>query len=156
MKPHRKKKHYEEMMVRMTKAIEAGFYLEAIWYAYAILEDRMIAILHRSGGAHDKKKKLFQYFGHKLNIINNRRKQDSLLRVYFPDASIAALTSWKDKRNDLMHAMANAAIPLTDIDKQAHLLAQDGKTLVKDTCRCARLLGRNRHQVSIPMTPFPY
>jgi hypothetical protein len=50
-----KKRHYERMIERMTRAIQNEAYLEAMLYAYAVLEDRMIAILHRSGGAHLKK-----------------------------------------------------------------------------------------------------
>jgi|ERR1051326_3116591 hypothetical protein len=154
----RKKKHYEEMMVRMTRAIEREFYLEASWYAYAILEDRMIAILHRSGGAHEKKHKtkLMRNFGRKLEVIDKRRKRDSLLKVNFSDSSIKALKTWKDERNDLMHAMANAAIPLSTIDTKARLLATNGRVLVKEMCRAQRRLKKHRHQIPTPAKPFPY
>jgi hypothetical protein len=148
--PHRKKKHYEELMVRMTKAIEAKFYLEASWYAYSILEDRMISALMASGGAHDSRKKLFRTLGRKIGIIEDRAKKDSLLRAYFDAPLIAALTQWKNERDALMHAMADAATPLQVVDKQAYLLATHGKDLVKTACRNVRLLKRNRHQIPIP------
>lgn len=151
--PHRKKKHYEEMMFRMTLAIKAKFYLEASWYAYSILEDRMIAALHRSGGAFDSRKRLFRTLGRKLDIINCRRLKDALLKVYFDDSLMDDLKTWKDDRDDLMHAMANAATPLTEIDKKSNLLATRGQALVKSACRAARLLKRNRHKIKVPRKP---
>jgi len=71
--PHRKKRHYEELMVRMTKAIAAKFHLEAAWYAYSILEDRMTAALMASGGARDSHNKPFRTLGRKIGIISDRQ-----------------------------------------------------------------------------------
>jgi len=147
---HRKKKHYEEMMVRMTKAIEAHYCLEASWYAYSIIEDRMIAVLMATGGAVDARGKLYRNLGRKLDVIKERAKKDTLLRAYFDSAVVAAITKWKDERNTLMHAMANASVPLADIDTQTLLLATNGKELVKTVCRVTRLLRRNRHKIPVP------
>ena len=41
---------YREFMSRMNAADQAGNYLEASWYAYAILEDRLRSLLRSSGG----------------------------------------------------------------------------------------------------------
>ena len=151
--PHRKKKHYEELMVRMTKAIAAEFYLEAGWYASAIIEDRLVAVLKRSGGALDSKNKPIRMLGPKLNLIRERRKTDALVRVYFPDEILNAIDKWKNERNDLMHAMADASIPLPELDKTAYLLATQGQVLVKSVCRHARQLKNNRHQIPVPAVP---
>lgn len=156
--PHPKKKHYEELMIRMTRAITTHNCLEASWYSYAVLEDRLIAILSASGGAHEKNKpsKLMRNFGRRLRVIDERRKKDNLLKAYFPDSLISTLTKWKNERNDLMHAMANAAVPLSDIDKLAYLLATNGQKHVKEVCRVTRLLKRNRTQIPVPAKPYPY
>ena len=145
-------------MVRMSKAITANYYLEASWYAYAVLEDRLIAILSASGGAHEKNKpsRIMRNFGRKLDVIDQRRIRDSLLAVYFSDSLMTGLRNWKNERNDLMHAMADASVPLTDIDRLAHLLAIDGRNHVKEVCRATRLLKRNRTRIAIPTKPVPY
>ncbi len=149
-KPHRKKKHYEELMVRMTKAILAEFYLEASWYAYAIVEDRLVAVLKRSGGALDAGGNAIRMLGPKLKLIRARRKKDALLQAYFPEAILGSIDTWKDERNDLMHAMADASAPLAEIDKRAYLLATRGQELVKSVCRHQRQLKNNRHKIPVP------
>lgn len=153
MKVHRKKKHYEELMVRMTKAIAAEFYLQAGWYAYAILEDRLVAVLKRSGGATNDNGTPIKMLGPKLKTIVRRRSSDPLLRVYFDSTLIDAIDKWKNERNTLMHAMADAATPMNKLDEQARLLATRGKELIKSVCRHARQLKNNRHKIPVASIP---
>jgi hypothetical protein len=48
-KPHPKAKHYTALLKKMEAATAAGFYLEASWIAYAILEDRLVAAMLCAG-----------------------------------------------------------------------------------------------------------
>ena len=41
--------NYKEQMGRLKKALSQGFYLEAIFIEYAILEDRLESVLRHSG-----------------------------------------------------------------------------------------------------------
>ena len=41
--------NYKEQMGRLSKALTQGFFLEAIFIEYAILEDRLESILRHSG-----------------------------------------------------------------------------------------------------------
>ena len=137
-------------MVRMTKAIVAEFYLEASWYAYAIIEDRLVAVLKRSGGVLDSDGNPVRMLGPKLKLIRKRRKKDILLQAYFPEAVLGNIDTWKEERNDLMHAMADASASLPEIDKRAYLMATRGQELVKSVCRHQRQLRNNRHQIPVP------
>jgi hypothetical protein len=139
----------------MTASRCGGHPLEAIWYAYAIIEDRLISVLHNSGGAYENPKKLYRNLGRKLDIVDKRRKRDALLKAYFSNDLITSIKRWKDQRNGLIHAMACAALPMTDLDSQSVTLAVDGDKLAFDMCRQARLLKRNRKKVAIPAKPFP-
>ena len=45
-----KRELYEELYERMNTAHDAGFNLEASWFAYAVIEDRLLSLLRNSGG----------------------------------------------------------------------------------------------------------
>ena len=50
-----KQKLYQHLMKRMDQAVEHGRDVEAGWYAYAVLEDRLRSMLRQSGGEGQKK-----------------------------------------------------------------------------------------------------
>jgi len=140
----------------MQEAIAAEFYLEASWIAYAILEDRLIAAMLSTGGATDKKGKPVKMMGPKITILKKRRQRDKLLDVNFPQSWLDDLTRWTDRRNKLMHTMADATVNFARLQRDAKKLAITGDPLVFDACRQTRRLRKHRHQVSIPKKPFPY
>jgi len=154
--PPSKFSHYKAMIERMKAASAAGYHLEASWYAYAIIEDRLISILHNSGGAYERPGLLFRNMGTKIGIVLKRKKKDSLLEAYFPDTTTDELVKWKNERNDLMHAMGDGTSPIADIDTEIQKLSEDGEKLAHTYCRQARLLKRNRAKVAVPAKPFPY
>lgn len=41
---------YKTFMSRMDAAYDARMYLKSSWYAYAVLEDRLVSLLRNSGG----------------------------------------------------------------------------------------------------------
>lgn len=155
-KPHRKAKHYNALLQKMGAAIAAGYFFEASWIEYAILEDRLVAVMLATGGATDRKGKRVIMMGPKITFLKKRRRRDKLLGANFPKVWLDRLSRWKDRRNRLMHAMANATLSFPRVQLSAKRLAIAGDPLVYDACRQARRLKKHRHKVSIPKKPFPY
>jgi hypothetical protein len=146
-----KLKHYELLMSRMDAAYAANFYLEASWFAYTILEDRLVSALRQSGGANYANHKPIKMLGKKMQEIELRKKKDSLLAVYFDKTLMDRIHKWKEERNDLTHAMADGVKTMAQVDKMAYLLSQNAKALVKDVAAAARVLKANRHKIPVPV-----
>lgn len=155
-KAHPKAKHYTALLQKMDAAMAAKYYLEASWIAYAILEDRPVAVLLNTGGATDKNGNAVRMLGPKITFIRKRRRRDKLLGANFSRSWLDKLTRWKDRRNKLMHAMANATVSFARIELAAKRLAVAGDPLVYDACRQMRRLKKHRGKVAIPRKPFPY
>lgn len=139
---------YREFMARMKAADEAGNYLEASWYAYAILEDRLRSLLRSSGGEGKGKVaggKPIRMMGPKLEELKWRAKSDSLLAA---NLDYTGIKKWKEDRNDLTHAMADASLTLAQIDAAAKKLAQDGAELVRTVSAACRRVKTHRDKVA--------
>lgn len=133
---------FETFHDRMNDAIEKGFYLEASWYAYALLEDRLISMLRQSGGVcKSGSNKPITMLGPKLGELMSRAGTDKLLSENLPATQI---NDWKNERNDLMHAMAEGTMTQAEIDKKAYLLALQGRELVKEVSAAAMRLKKHR------------
>ena len=138
---------YQTFMTRMTAAITGCNYLEASWYAYAVLEDRLQSMLRNSGGAGvGGKGKPIKMMGPKLKELAHRAKKDALLKANFEHDR---LDTWKHERNNLMHAMADASMSLPDIDVAAKKLAEDGSALVREYSAACRRLKAHRAKVAV-------
>jgi hypothetical protein len=149
VKKHPKKSHYEQLIARASSAIRSEFYLDASWYVYGLLEDRLVAALMASGGARDPQGNKIMMMGRKLRLLKSRAKNDPLLGAYFPDALFDDISRWKDARNRLMHDIGDARTPIPQLDKAGYLLATSGRELLKVVCRAVRLLKRNRHHIPV-------
>ncbi|WP_299966032.1 hypothetical protein [uncultured Roseobacter sp.] len=136
---------FEGFHDRMNDAISKNFCLEASWYAYAILEDRLVSMLRQSGGIGvNGSQTAIKMLGPKLRELRSRARTDRLLAENFPETRISA---WSNERNDLMHAMAEGTLTQTEIDKKAYLLATQGRDLVKDVSAAAMRLKKHRAKV---------
>jgi hypothetical protein len=155
-KSHPKAKHYTALLKKMSAAIAAEYYLEASWIAYAILEDRLVAVMLGTGGATEKNGNRVRMLGRKITFVRKRRRRDKLLGANFSKAWLNRLTRWKDQRNKLMHAMANATVSFGRIELAAKRLAIAGDPLVYDACRQTRRLKKHRSKIAVPKKPFPY
>jgi len=147
MSSQSKREHYNELMDRMDNAHNLEFYLEASWFAYTVLEDRLLSALRNSGGANYSNHRPIRMLGKKMQEINARKKKDKLLSAYFTDQLMDNIHKWKEERNDLTHAMADGTKNITDVDKAAYLLSTNAKKLVKDVCNAAILLKKHRDKV---------
>jgi hypothetical protein len=143
-----KHEHYEQLMASMTAAHTAEYYLEASWFAYTILEDRLLSALQQSGGATYKNHRPIRMLGKKMQEISLRKRNDKLLAAYFSDPLMTRIHQWKEDRNDLTHAMADGTKTIAEVKKAAYLLSTSAKSLVRDVASAARLLKKHRPKVA--------
>ena len=139
--------HYKILMHKMNEAHEHKFYLEASWFAFAIVEDRLVSTLRQSGGTTDSQNQEIRMLGRKMGVISQRKRNDSLLAAYFTDELMGEIDVWKDKRNDLAHALAVGSQSIEDILTTAENLSEEAKDLVNKVCAAARLLKKHRDKV---------
>lgn len=145
-----KQELYKTFMSRIDSSYKASMYLEASWYIYAVLEDRLVSLLRNSGGVGEKNSgtggKPIRMMGPKLKELSRRAKKDKLLKENF---EYDKLNAWKESRNNLMHAMGDATMPINEIDAAAKQLSEDGRALVREYASACRRLKKHRDKVSV-------
>jgi hypothetical protein len=144
-----KTKLYKKLISRMDEAVNSGNDVEAAWYAYAVLEDRLRSMLRQSGGDGEKKGKgkPIRMMGPKIVELKKRSQKDSLLANCF---AFDPLNDWKNDRNNLVHAMADGQHDIIEIDELASKLAKEGVALARIYSTNARRLKANRAKVTLP------
>ncbi len=123
--------NYKEQFKRLRKALTNGFYLEAVFIEYAILEDRTESVLKHAGiwDTYLKKRRgndptidsKVKYI--KSQALSNRK---SILFKYFSDDLLDDILAWKDDRNRLIHALLKQQFAHNEIKE----LAEQGNNLV--------------------------
>lgn len=122
--------NYKVQSQRLKKAMEYGFLLEAVFIEYAMIEDRTEAILRYEGN--DIKSDNHVSIDRKIRKIKKiAEEKKSLAKKYFKEEFLDELIIWKDKRNQIMHAMMKQALTTEGLLE----LAEDGQRLVKDLNR---------------------
>ena len=131
---------YKNLIKQIDDALENEYYFEASWIAYAILEDRLISILKKSGGANNAKGNEIRMMGPKIEQINERISDCLNLRKALMPDMLEGLKNWKNNRDRLMHAMANEDLSISEIEELAKDLAITGRKWVSQLCSaCYRL-----------------
>ncbi|MFJ2527489.1 hypothetical protein [Pseudomonas helmanticensis] len=125
---------YSELLARMDEAIKEEYFLEANWIAYSILEDRLTSILKESGGGHEK----IRMLGPKLIEIKARSIDNLNMRKAFFGDMFIKVELWKNKRNELMHAMADESKTTAQIDTDSMTLAIEGNEITRTLCAACR------------------
>lgn len=145
---NQKRELYEGFHERMSAASKSGFHLEASWYCYAMIEDRLSSLLKNTGGiGRNGSARPIRMLGKKLEELNNRATSDELLKSCLPSQEVH---DWKENRNSLMHAMADGSLSLSEIEKQAYLLTLSGEKLIKNLSAAAMRLKKHRSKVASP------
>ena len=104
---------YKTMHDNLTKAMRNSFYYEAIFIEYAILEDRLRALLLYAGIPTEKDGKEHK-ISKKISMIQSRLEyQAKYIRGRLPLEMLEQLRDWINRRNALIHNMAN--IPYDDV-----------------------------------------
>ena len=114
-------------MVRLKKAFNSGFYLEAIFIEYAVIEDRLESMLRHSGKFNPRPN---EHWGieRKLTKVEKLAEQKkSLAARYFPLDLTSAVREWKEDRNRLIHALLKQSLQ----DEELMHCAETGQDLVK-------------------------
>lgn len=143
-----KRELYKIFLDRMTAAIAANMPFEASWYAYAILEDRLVSMLRQSGGTLTPKGKPIRMMGPKIDELRSRAKKDDLLKANFAGTDgqreDSELWKWKDDRDALMHGMAAGNLTIDQIDALVLKVASEGAKLARMYAAAAARLKKHR------------
>lgn len=138
----RKYENYREQMRRLSSALRSGFYLEAIFIEYAIIEDRLESALAHADAFNPKKQKTINAKLNKLEMLCENRS--GLARKYFSPELIESMRSWKDKRNPLIHELMRQKLETRELEE----FAREGEVLVKalksKVGSFNRAIGKNR------------
>lgn len=104
-----KYQNYKEQFRRLNRALLNGFYLEAMFIEYAIMEDRTESILRHADvwDVYLKSRKGREpNIDSKIKYIRKRAEnKKDILHKYFSDELLEQILAWKDGRNRLIHAL---------------------------------------------------
>ena len=118
---------YKAMKMNLNKAMKSGFYYQAIFIEYAIIEDRCLSLLKHAGVKYLDSK------GHEISLKEKLRKikgnpaflTDYVRKRITPEL-IDEIETWKTDRNQLVHALAK--IPYNNASIRE--VAERGQTLI--------------------------
>ncbi len=120
--------NYTEQMGRLKKAMGSGFYLEAMFIEYAVIEDRTESILRHAGVFNSEK---HNTLARKLNrIADLARGKKALLRKYITVETVDEIRTWKGERNRLIHALLDQDLSTDELEQ----IAKEGQRLAKLLC----------------------
>ena len=150
-----KRELYKVLIERMEAAHATNNLLGAAWYAYAILEDRLVSLLRNSGGLNDKNGQplrlmmgpKFKELKRRVNAKSQNKHVDPLLRI---NVELTTLDKWIDQRNKLMHGIAEGELTIEEIDTMIAYVAGTGIDLVRDFARAAARVKKHRKQFPLP------
>ena len=130
LSPNMQKFHnYQLQFSRLNKALHAEFYLEAIFIAYAIIEDRTESILRHTGKweAYEKSRRgRSATLDSKIRCIQKMAEEKrSPCHRYLADGTLQRILEWKEDRNRMIHALLKQTLA----DGELAALAQTGKEL---------------------------
>ena len=102
---------YKKMHDALSKALRNEFYYEAIFIEYAIFEDRLLSLIKHSGYV-IKGKELCKdgsiSIERKINIVlSHDLFAPKFIKNRLTPSLLDELKDWKNKRNKLIHALAN-------------------------------------------------
>ena len=122
--------NYKEQMIRLKKALSNGFYLEAIFIEYAIMEDRLESAL-RHGKLWNPKPDQFVSLDKKCkNVAKMAESKKNLASQYFSKELTDSVFAWKEDRNKLIHALLKQSLHTEDL----RAVAEKGEVIVKQLC----------------------
>ena len=134
--------NYQTQFSRLNKALNAEFYLEAIFIAYAIIEDRTESILRHTGKweAYEKSRRgRSGTLDSKIRYIQKMAEEKgSLCNRYLADGTLQRIWEWKEERNRMIHALLKQTLA----DGELAALAHTGKELASNLRTKANNLNR--------------
>ncbi len=135
---------YRTLISQLEETEKLGYNFESAWISYVLLEDRLLSILRSSGGEHLPNGNEIKMMGPKIGQIKIRLATNEILKGHLEVANlIPRIEDWKDKRNVLMHSMANGSMSIEQIENDIANLAKDGTSLVRDFASAARRIKKH-------------
>lgn len=143
---------YKLLLARLETALNCGFHLEASWIAYAVIEDRLLSALEKTGGIPATKKgQLLTLLGTKIAYLHGRLSSDPVLRgAILNGAVLDDVSRWTKSRNYLMHDMARDNHPWTELDARAQELARSGRDVTRNLCSAVMRLAKRKRKRRVP------
>ena len=98
---------YKSMNENLSKAMRSGFYYQAIFIEYAIIEDRCSSVLRHAGVKHLDSKGREIRLNEKLKKMRLNPAFDSpYVRQRITPELLDEIIEWKRQRDQLIHALA--------------------------------------------------
>ena len=120
-----KYENYRVQSRRLSSALRSGFFLEAVFIEYAIVEDRLESALTHAGAFNPNRQRTITSKLTKLEKLCDEER--GLAHRYFSAELLAAIRAWKDRRNPLVHELMKQRATTADFEA----VARDGEALVK-------------------------
>jgi len=135
-----KQETYARMKVGLNRAIQSRFYYEAIFIEYAIVEDRCTSMLKHAGVNYWKKTKdpakpQEKNLRDKLNLLKDHHPfTEKELRKKIARETLDRADAWREKRNDLIHHLANIPYDSEAVEQ----VALEGNDIVDEISNAAK------------------
>lgn len=118
---------YKQLSSDLTKAMKQGFYYEAIFIKYAILEDRLASVL-KYAGVPTTKNGQNKSIAKKIDDIRSEKEFASkFVRERLSLELLDSVKAWTEKRNSLIHDLANIPYDAEAVRE----VAEEGYEIVK-------------------------
>lgn len=119
---------YKSMKINLKKAITSGFYYEAIFIEYAIIEDRCTSLLKHAGVKYLDSKEHEIKISEKLKKLRgNPAFDNNYVRKRLTLEFLQEIEVWKRNRDQLIHALAK--VPYDN--EQIKEIALNGQEIVR-------------------------
>ena len=125
-----KYENYRVQMGRLKSALKSHFYLEAIFIEYAIMEDRLEAILRHAGKWNPKEGTFVSIDAKVKKVAKLAEEKKNPAHRYFSPELTDGILAWKEKRNKLIHALLKQSIHSEDLLE----VAEEGERLTRQLC----------------------
>ena len=125
-----KYENYRVQMGRLKSALRGHFYLEATFIEYAIMEDRLEAVLRHADKWHPKEGAYISIDAKVKKVAKLAEEKKNPAHRYFPPELTDEILAWKEKRNRLIHALLKQSLHSEDLLQ----VAEEGEAIVKQLC----------------------
>ena len=119
-----KYENYRAQSRRLSSALRSGFYLEAVFIEYAIMEDRCESILAHAGVFNHEK---YVNITRKVRRLEALCQSNEIASKYFSQELLESILVWKEKRNQFIHALMKQ----TFTGKELEAFVMEGQTIIK-------------------------
>ena len=137
---------YKAMKTNLKKAMKAGFYYQAIFIEYTIIEDRTLSVLKHAGVKYQDSKGHDYKLAEKLKRMKgNPAFNNAYVRKRITLELIERVENWKRDRDCLIHALAR--IPYDSEEVKG--IAIRGKDLANTLDNKVRSVNRSMQRVRV-------